>query len=122
MKTSKVLGNQQILLATLRYSRTDHSTATLKKFGYFLANAIELKSIGHDGFVYTPHGETIIIYLAESHIAIETYPEHGIVELEISSCRPFSDTPVFRSVERFGMEILSRTVVHKTQEHKWYTS
>lgn len=37
-----------------------------------------------------PKGLTILQCLGESHASLETYPEHGLVEVMISSCKHFS--------------------------------
>lgn len=40
---------------------------------------------------FTPHGYTIMVLLAESHVAIHTYPEHRSLYFNLYSCRGEGD-------------------------------
>lgn len=40
---------------------------------------------------FAPHGVSGVIVLAESHIAIHTWPEHGYVALDIFTCNEAVD-------------------------------
>lgn len=37
---------------------------------------------------FSPHGETIVFILAESHFTIHTYPEHNYITMDIYICNP----------------------------------
>lgn len=47
-----------------------------------------LDSVSH---TFEPHGYTLMILLAESHVAVHTYPEHNSVYFSIYSCRGDED-------------------------------
>ncbi|MEX2246780.1 MAG: S-adenosylmethionine decarboxylase [Dehalococcoidia bacterium] len=50
-------------------------------------------------------GVSGFVLIAESHIAVHTFPEHGQVWVDIFSCKGFDDTPAIdRIVEAFGLE------------------
>ena len=64
-------------------------------------------------------GVSVVVLLAESHIAIHTWPEEGVVTADIYSCRPFDTERVkeclrgyfgitafgdVHLLERFGIE------------------
>lgn len=40
---------------------------------------------------FSPQGVSVVYLLAESHIAVHTWPEFGIADLEIVTCNPESD-------------------------------
>lgn len=62
--------------------------------------------------VFEYHGEKAddwgvsgFVLIAESHIAIHTFPEHGQVWVDIFSCKGFDATPAIgRIVDAFGLE------------------
>lgn len=45
-----------------------------------------LTKISSDYFQFQPSGVTGIVLLAESHLAFHTWPEHGLVTLDIYTC------------------------------------
>lgn len=52
-----------------------------------LAIGLGCKIKRFDAEDYEGGGWTIIIYLEESHICLESYPESQLVELEVSTCK-----------------------------------
>ena len=40
---------------------------------------------------FSPHGVSGVIVIAESHVAIHTWPEHGYAAVDIFSCSPKLD-------------------------------
>lgn len=45
------------------------------------------------------------VIIAESHIAVHTFPERGYVWADIFSCKAFeADSAIYRIVEAFGLE------------------
>lgn len=44
------------------------------------------------------------VMIAESHIAVHTFPERGMVWMDIFSCRGFDEAPILEDLrERFGL-------------------
>ena len=37
---------------------------------------------------FNPHGVTAIVLIAESHLSVHTWPEHGYAALDIFTCSP----------------------------------
>ena len=55
------------------------------------------------GFIdhsYDPQGYTAVWLLAESHLAVHTFPEHGKIYIEISSCNLDMYAKFLRLIER----------------------
>jgi len=42
-------------------------------------------------FKFNPHGLSMLYLIAESHIAIHTWPEYNLIDLEIVTCKEESD-------------------------------
>mgnify|MGYP003333400114 CR=1 FL=1 len=66
---------------------------------------------------FEPHGATGVLVLAESHFSAHTYPEHGLVYVDVFCCSPtFDPHDCARSIEEnFGAshakwEIINRRV------------
>jgi len=48
-----------------------------------LANATVLKEVTHE---FSPHGISSVLVIAESHIAIHTWPEHNYMAVDMFTC------------------------------------
>lgn len=122
MNTSKTRGTQQLLLATLKHPHKDRIGELLAEFARRLSEMCCLTPIRYDHQHYYPIGQTLTVYLAESHLILETYPEDGLVELEIASCRTFPHDGLKPAAEKFGFKVLSSTLLMKTSRHQWRRS
>jgi S-adenosylmethionine decarboxylase proenzyme len=40
---------------------------------------------------FQPHGATCVLVLAESHITVSTWPEHGLAHIDVFTCRALVD-------------------------------
>jgi S-adenosylmethionine decarboxylase len=61
--------------------------------------AVVLRESAH---AYCPHGVTAMVFLAESHALLTTWPEHGYAIAEIFLCNPQMDPHrVWSDLERF---------------------
>lgn len=49
---------------------------------------------------FHPQGVTAILLLAESHVSVHTWPEHGYAAVDVFSCIPFDGTAVSAIVSR----------------------
>jgi S-adenosylmethionine decarboxylase len=60
----------------------DFLVATLKAAAHRMGSKI-VKTVSHR---YSPTGITVILILAETHISIHTWPEHGYAALDVFVC------------------------------------
>jgi S-adenosylmethionine decarboxylase len=58
----------------------------VKEIVEYVVNNAELTKVGEIYKQFNPHGVTAIILLAESHLAVHTWPEHNLVNLDIFTC------------------------------------
>jgi len=63
----------------------------IKKILDEIVDKLEMMFIDKLSFKFNPHGLSMLYLIAESHIAVHTWPEHKLVDLEIVTCREESD-------------------------------
>ena len=49
-------------------------------------NFAKLSKISSDYYQFRPHGASGVILIEESHLSFHTWPEHGLVTLDIYTC------------------------------------
>ena len=52
---------------------------------------------------FSPHGVSGVVVIAESHVAVHTWPEHGYAALDIFSCGATLDHAAIRDWIRAGL-------------------
>lgn len=52
-------------------------------------------------YSFSPHGYTCVWLIGESHIAVHTWPEHGVAYLECSSCNQDKHDRFSRLIDRW---------------------
>lgn len=55
---------------------------------------------------FQPHGVTVVVAIAESHLSIHTWPEYGYAAVDVFTCRP---EPLTSDVQDFIIESLRAT-------------
>ena len=62
---------------------------------------------------FSPHGVSGVIVIAESHVAIHTWPEHGFAAVDVFSCSPKLDQ---EAIERsFARALQSQSVTRRVE-------
>ena len=56
------------------------------------AEAVEATVVGQAECRYVPHGVTAVLFLAESHILVSTWPEHRTALIDVLLCNASMDT------------------------------
>ena len=85
---------------TPEFTRAD----ALRKVCVDAVAAAGLTVVGERFFQFEPQGVTGTVLLAESHLAIHTWPEHGFVTVDVYVCNVTTDNTakaeqVFRELE-----------------------
>lgn len=65
-----------------------------------IIDALKLEKVSAAFKQFEPIGVTGFILLAESHISIHTWPEHGYAAIDVFSCKPFDASIVERIIEK----------------------
>ena len=78
--------------------------AALRALCLRLANASGMTVVGDSFHQFAPAGVTGTVLLAESHLAIHTWPEHGFVTVDVYVCNYTTDNTakaetLFRSMQ-----------------------
>ncbi len=47
---------------------------------------VGLQVVADTTFAFTPHGATIVLLLAQSHLVVSTWPEHRLVIADVTIC------------------------------------
>jgi len=63
------------------------SLLEIEKLGKNILNNLELKFIKKISHKFEPKGITILFLLSESHLAIHTWPEYGVIHIDLLSCK-----------------------------------
>lgn len=50
-----------------------------------LVSASVIQVVSHK---FQPHGVTVVVAIAESHLSIHTWPEYGYAAVDVFTCRP----------------------------------
>ena len=58
------------------------------------AESVGAEVVGQAEYRYVPHGVTAVLFLAESHILVSTWPEHKTALLDILLCNESMDPNV----------------------------
>jgi S-adenosylmethionine decarboxylase len=56
-----------------------------------VANECRFSVVGRSFHQFEPYGATGVLVLSESHFSAHTYPEHGIVYVDVFCCSPSFD-------------------------------
>ena len=67
------------------------------------AAAVGATEIGQAECRYVPHGVTAVLFLAESHILVSTWPEHGTALFDVLLCGTDKDPHAVRRVLAEGL-------------------
>ncbi len=67
-----------------------------------ISGATIVQSVFH---MFSPHGVSGVVVVAESHLAIHTWPEYGYAAVDYFSCGPVDSKAAIRYLqEQFGAE------------------
>jgi S-adenosylmethionine decarboxylase len=86
--------------------------AALAEIAKGAARSVGATIAGEAAVSYAPHGLTIAIFLAESHIVLSTWPEHRLVLVDILLCNPAMDHTAVLSQIREQVCPEGQIVVH----------
>lgn len=83
------VGGQWIVDASGCDPKTIQSLATIQSICQDVIASLGLKVVGEpQSHVFgPPHGVTALYLLSESHLAVHTYPEHGVATFNLVCCR-----------------------------------
>lgn len=84
VKNYEYLVDEQILLAKLK--------EISKKLDLTVVNSFIHK--------FEPHGISAVLILAESHLAVHTWPEHYYMHFDIFTCSPKTNMKVLKAILR----------------------
>ncbi|MEM7059051.1 MAG: S-adenosylmethionine decarboxylase [Pseudomonadota bacterium] len=78
----------QVLADAYRCSPAINDEAALTSACKAAAQAVGATVMGEASARYVPHGLTVAVFLAESHIVLTTWPEHDLMLIDLMLCNP----------------------------------
>ena len=84
----------------------------LLEAGIAAAKSVGATIIGEHAQRYVPHGITLILFLAESHIMLTTWPEYRMVLADILLCNPEMDEE--RAIGEIAAHLCPNGVVERS--------
>jgi len=86
---------------TIQYKCGQNDLELLSNVAKSIAALLGLTTRRIDVERYQPQGFTIILYLEESHILLEAYPEDELIEFHIGSCKVLDEEDVLFAIEKY---------------------
>jgi S-adenosylmethionine decarboxylase len=93
-----ILGRHAILDLWGCSQRVMQDTALLRDLAFKAAELAQTTVLGSVEKTFEPQGYTIVLLLAESHLSLHTWPEHGFASIDLYSCNLQTD---FKAVCNF---------------------
>lgn len=81
----------QVLAEIYGTSAAIEDEAALAEAARAAAEAVGASIVGEHAVRYVPHGLTIALFLAESHIVLTTWPEYRLLLVDLLLCNPEMD-------------------------------
>lgn len=117
-ETSYKLGNCHIFLATVSCPK-DSNADFWRNLAHDISKAAGLTPLEWNSAGYPGGGLTISWFLSESHIAIDTYPEHELADITLVSCKSLQSDEIDKVIHKAGLVIQQKTILQKRFDHKW---
>lgn len=114
------MGNKTIFLATL-WNPNHYGPTHYESGGRAMARSLGYTVLNCQREEYPFQGWTSVLFLAESHMIFEAYPEEEIVELQIVTCKPGHLKDFLRAIyDAFGIaDPGAAMVLHKDEDGYW---
>ena len=81
------------------------------------AQAVGATEVGRAECRYVPHGVTTVLFLAESHILVSTWPEHKSALVDVLLCNDTMDPEVVADCQILAALGAGRSELHQTRRH-----
>jgi S-adenosylmethionine/arginine decarboxylase-like enzyme len=75
-------------VAVIKSEQFDNSIHGIENVAKSIADDMNLNVIKKLTHMFSPQGITLVYILSESHLAIHTWPEFGLVHVDLVTCTP----------------------------------
>jgi S-adenosylmethionine decarboxylase len=107
----------QVLAELYGCSSRIEDAAALVEAARASAESVGATVVGEITVRYVPHGLTVAVFLAESHIVLTTWPEHRLLLVDVLLCNPQMEHR--RVIEALRVRLCpeGRTLLHDVPRH-----
>ena len=91
MEEFQLITIPHLLVDALECSGPLNDAAAIQSAMRIAAESVGAEIVGQAEVRYVPHGVTAVLFLAESHILVSTWPEHKTALLDILLCNETMD-------------------------------
>lgn len=113
-----IQGNKSIFLGTAKFEENP-DVLHLADLATELSDFLGFKHFDYDYHIYPVQGITLTLFLAESHITLDTYPEFNLLEITIVSCKTIDTTYLSEFMSNRGYRLQNFELLHKKENHRW---
>ncbi len=114
-----IQGNKAIFLGTASFEEKP-DIQHLGDLAAELSDFLGFKHFDYNYHLYPGDGITLTMFLAESHITLDTYPEYNLLEISVVSCKTIDITYLTEFLSNRGYTLQNHTVLHKKGNHRWF--
>ncbi len=73
-------------VALIKFKQSQKEINELEKIADLIVEKLKLKVVNKFTHTFKPQGKTLIYILAESHLALHSWPEHNLIHIDLLSC------------------------------------
>lgn len=99
------------LVALIKIKPFDNSLGFVEELAENIISDLDLNVVKKMSHVFSPTGITSVYILSQSHLVIHTYPEDGVIHVDLAICSDRSEKELKKSLEY----ALSESEIHSIE-------
>lgn len=98
-------------IALIKIKPFDNSLEFVEELAENIVSDLNLKIVKKTSHIFSPTGITSVYILSQSHLVIHTYPEDGVIHVDLAICSDRSEKELKKSLEY----ALSESEIHSIE-------
>lgn len=104
------------LVALVKVKPFDNSLESVEELAENIISDLDLKVVKKTSHIFSPTGITSAYILSQSHLVIHTYPEDGVIHVDLAICSDRSEEELKNSLKYTLSEREMHSIEVKTLE------
>jgi len=75
-------------VAVIKSGQFDNSIGKIEELARSIIGDMDLNVVKKFNHMFSPQGTTLVYILSESHLIIHTWPESGLIHIDLVTCSP----------------------------------